>query len=172
LQEGRESLCIEVELIGDFTQGFEDLGPVEMGKELSESADKVIDAPGHRVLLVHDFFLQNRAICLAIGLEGELGNLRSLIIRARVVDGKIEEGPCHGLLVDVLEVLEDLQQLIVVVRGHVAELDQKLPGLKHFVALVKIIDAIPLLEEGNRWVVGVHVCEHKVLLHRSSERHM
>lgn len=143
-----------------------------MGKELSESADKVIDAPGHRVLLVHDFFLQNRAICLAIGLEGELGNLRSLIIRARVVDGKIEEGPCHGLLVDVLEVLEDLQQLIVVVRGHVTELDQKLPGLKHFVALVKIIDAIPLLEEGNRWVVGVHVCEHKVLLHRSSERHM
>ena len=75
MQEGRESLCIEVELIGDFTQGFEDLGPVEMGKELSESADKAIDAPGHRVLLVNDFLLQNRAICLAIGLEGELGNL-------------------------------------------------------------------------------------------------
>ena len=53
-----------------------------------------------------------------------------------------------------------------------AELDQKLPGLKHLVALVKIIDAIPLLEKGNGWVVGVHVREHKVLLHRSSERHM
>lgn len=89
-----------------------------------------------------------------------------------MVDGKKEKGPCHGLLVDVLEVLQDLQQLIVIVRGHMAELDQKLPGLKHLVALVKIIDAIPLLEEGNGWIVGVHVREHKVLLHRSSERHM
>jgi hypothetical protein len=89
-----------------------------------------------------------------------------------MVDGKIEEGPCHGLFVDVLEVLEDLQQLIVVVGRHMAELDQKLPGLKHLVALVKIIDTVPLLEKGNGWVVGVHVREHKVLLHRSSERHM
>lgn len=89
-----------------------------------------------------------------------------------MVDGKKEKGPCHGLLVDVLEVLEDLQQLIVIVRGHMAELNQKLPGLKHLVTLVKIIDAIPLLEEGNGWIVGVHVREHKVLLHRSSERHM
>lgn len=118
LQEGRESLCIQIELIGDFTQGFKNLGPVEMRKELSESADKVIDAPGNGVLLVHNFLLQNRAISLAIGLEGELGNLRSLIVRASVVDGEIKEGPCHGFLVDVLEVLQYLQQLIVIVRGH------------------------------------------------------
>ena len=143
-----------------------------MRKELSESANKVIDAPGNGVLLVHNFLLQNRAISLPIGLEGELGNLRSLIIRASVVDGKIKEGPCHSFLVDVLEVLQNLKQLIVIVRGHMAELFQKLPGLKHLIALVKIIDPVSFLEKGNGWVVGVHVCEHKVLLHRSSERHM
>jgi hypothetical protein len=131
-----------------------------MRKELSKCANKIVDTPRDRVFLIDNLLAQQRAISLSIGFKGVLSNFRCLVIRTSMVNSQEKQGPRHSLLIDLFEVFQYLQELSVVVRGHMTELKQKLPRLQHLVAFVEIIDPIPLLEKGYGRVVWMSVRKH------------
>jgi len=147
LKEGSKSLGVEVQVVLKLAQSLEDLLPVKMGEELPESAHKIVNAPCHLVLLVDNLLAEQGAIALFVRFECVLSNASDLVIESRVVDGEVQKSSRHGLLINVLEVLKNLEEVVVVVGREVTQVNQELPRLEHLVALVQVVNAIALLEQ-------------------------
>ena len=108
LQECEEGLGVEGNVVSDLAECLENLLPVQVREELPECAHQVVDTPLNLILLVDHILLEQGAVSLLVRFKCVLGNLRSTVIIASVVDTKVEERLSHGLLIDIFKVLEYL----------------------------------------------------------------
>lgn len=67
-----------------------------------------------------------------------------------MIDGKLQNRESEDLLVNVFELLESFEQEVVHVGTVVADVDEDLPWLKHFVNKFKILESISILENIER----------------------
>lgn len=62
LQEHREGLAIKSYVLSDLSKGVENLLPVKVGEEFSESPDKVVHAPLDLIFLVDNILFEECAV--------------------------------------------------------------------------------------------------------------
>jgi hypothetical protein len=118
-------LDVEHVLVGvERVEGFQDLDPVDVGVQLAKGACQVVETPGLTGLLVAHVLIEVSVVSSFAGLVDESDLTDVFVVRSLVVVGKLEQGASHGLLVDVLELLQHVHQLVVVVACHVTQVEE------------------------------------------------
>jgi hypothetical protein len=155
--------------IFDLAEALEDFLPVKFGVEFPEGSRKVVDAPGHLSLFVFGLLLNGGAGTRLVRFKSVVHYLGNMVILTLVVDGKVEYGLSHALLVDIFKLTKYLDKEVVLVRAAVANVDEYLPRLKNLVNELKMLQAAAFSQDVKGWQFKIAVYLTRILMQVRSQ---
>lgn len=154
----------------DFAKALKDFTPIQIRVQLSEGPCKILNTPGHRGLLVLWFLFNGRWVSILIRLKGVVDDLGNMIILALMMDGQLQDGLCHHLLIDAFELRQRLEQEVVHVGAVVADIDQNFPRLEDLAHELEVLETEAIFQDVVRGKLEMGIDLGDILVERRPQR--